>query len=92
MQITNNDLCGMDSKMKVNKFNKDDNHNKEAEEADLDDEIEDKKGQIYNPNWTLRKCASKLYDRISVLFPKMTIDHSKPILENDLQSQEWIKK
>lgn len=92
MQITNNDICGMDSKMKVNKCNTEDIQDKETEESDLEDEIEDKKGQSYNPNWTLRKCASKLYDRISVLFPKLTIDYSKSILENDLQCQEWIKK
>lgn len=81
----------MDSKMKENKINTDDESEKD-EETDIEEEIEEKKGQSYNPNWTLRKCASKLYDRISVLFPKLSIDYSKPILENDLQSQEWIKK
>lgn len=92
MQITSNDICGMDSKMKENKCSKDDNLDKEEEETDIEDEIEDKKGQSYNPNWTLRKCASKLYDRISVLFPKLCSDYSKPILEVELQSQEWIVK
>ncbi len=91
MQITNNDICGMDSKMKENKFIKEDNVGKE-EETDIEEEIEVIKGQSYNPNWTLRKCASKLYDRISVLFSKLSIEYSKPILENDIQSQEWIKK
>ncbi len=87
MQITNNDICGMDNKTKINKANK--NTIDDVDDEEVNEEIN---GEYYNPNWTLRKCASKLFDRISILFPKLSISYSKPILEIEIQSQDWIKK
>lgn len=90
MQITNNDVFEIDNKMKENysniyKFG-------ECEEYNFCDKFENPKGQYYNPNLTLRKCASRLLDRISVLYPKLACDFAKPILEIELQCEDWIKK
>lgn len=89
MKLTQHDISGMDNKM-CEKISS--NKREENEENDSEDELEEKSGQAYNPNWTLRKCVSKILDRISIVFPKLTVDYSKLILENDLQCQDWIKK
>jgi len=87
MQFTNQDFCGMDNKMKENNSNNVD----DEEETELDDN-HNNKDQSYNPNWTLRKCSSKLFDCMSVLYPEIIIQQVKPIFEIDLQSQLWYVK
>jgi transportin-1 len=47
---------------------------------------------MYNPNWTLRKCCSKVLDKLSTIFPEIVIDVLQPYLENSMQSPEWIIK
>jgi len=47
---------------------------------------------IYNNYWTLRKCSSKLLDKLSFIYPRQILSILKPILENDLQCNNWIKK
>jgi hypothetical protein len=59
----------------------------EDDDINLDEEMEG-----YNPNWTLRKCCSKIIDKISHLFSAKLFDIIKPILENDMQHSEWIVK
>lgn len=85
--MTQHDICGMDNKMRENKSKTNEDYEDES-----DEELNEKSGQSYNPNWTLRKCSSKVIERISILSPKLTIDLSKQILESDLQCQDWIKK
>ncbi len=89
MQITNYDICGMDNKMKDNNNHK---QNDSIDEVEFDEDGERKKDESYNPNWTLRKCASKLLDKLSLLFPSIVFQHTMPILECELQSKEWIKQ
>jgi transportin-1 len=59
----------------------------EEEDIDID---EDSEG--YNPNFTLRKCCSKILDRLSHIYSAKLYDIIKPILENDMQSQDWLVK
>jgi transportin-1 len=59
------------------------------EDGDIDFD-EDSEG--YNPNFTLRKCCSKILDRLSHMYPAKLYEIIKPILENDIQSQDWLIK
>lgn len=85
MKLTPQDICGMDNKMKENRHSI-------SEDNDSDDDLDDGNNQGYNPNWTLRKCVSKILDRFSNLFPKLTIEGIKCFLETDMQSQDWLIK
>jgi hypothetical protein len=79
MTLASNDLCGFDNKTK---------HEDNKEERDGDDNSPDlDKSEIYNPNWTLRKCCSKFLDKLSFLFPKQVLNTVKPYLEENMQNQ-----
>lgn len=89
MKLTPQDICGMDNKMKENRRSKSvDGKNCH----DSDDDLDEGDNQGYNPNWTLRKCVSKILDRFSNIFPKLTIEGIKCFLETDIQSQDWLIK
>ena len=66
--------------------------NFKIEDMDLNYDLDNLEYYVYNPYWTLRKCSSKLLDKISCLFSKQTVSILKPFLENDLQCDDWIKK
>ncbi len=46
----------------------------------------------YNPFSTLRKCCSRILDNISFIYPQETFNVIRPILENELQSNEDLIK
>jgi hypothetical protein len=84
MNLTANDLYGMDNK------------SKEYYSTDEDDEMEEKPCvhnissiEGYNPNFTLRKCCSKLLDKLANLFPDQLFEAIKLLLEENLQQSEW---
>lgn len=79
---------GFDSKINLNK-NK---TNFKIEDLDLNYDLDNLEYYVYNPYWTLRKCSSKLLDKISCIYSKQTVSILKPFLENDLQCDDWIKK
>lgn len=65
---------------------------KNLDKLDIDEDIDYLEYFVYNPYWTLRKCSSKLLDKISSIYPKTTLTVLKPFLEVDLQCSDWIKK
>lgn len=62
------------------------------ENLDINNDVDYLDFYVYNDHWTLRKCSSKLLDKISCKYPKLTLFILKPFLENDLQCDDWIKK
>lgn len=68
------------------------NSNIDLEKLDINNNIDYLDSYVYNNFWTLRKCSSKLLDKISCKYPKSTLFIIKPFLENDLQCEDWIKK
>jgi len=62
------------------------------ENIDLENDLNYLEFYVYNPYWTLRKCSSKLLDKISCIYSKLILTILKPFLENDLQCEDWIKK
>ncbi len=68
------------------------NKNVNVDNLDLDNDLDNIEFYVYNPYWTLRKCSSKLLDKISCIYSKLTLNIIKPFLENDLQCEDWIKK
>lgn len=104
MKLTPNDICGLECKIKTtesssktreieieNKKGMDENGKQEDEDGNDDDE-EDTEGEGYNPNWTLRKCCSKLLDKLSRIFHDIITDTVKPFLEADMQDPDWVVK
>jgi hypothetical protein len=79
MNLTLNDISGSDNKTKQN------NNDREHEE----DELDGNENDVYNPNWSLRKCCSKFLDKISFIYPKEILDIVKPHLEENIQNQYW---
>ena len=71
---------------KNSKLKNDENLEKENDDLDYLEYF------VYNPDWTLRKCSSKLIDKISCIYSMQTLNYLKPFLENDLQCNDWIKK
>ena len=65
---------------------------KNLDKLDIDEDIDYLEYFVYNSYWTLRKCSSKLLDKISSLYTFTTFSIIKPFLEVDLQSSDWIKK
>jgi transportin-1 len=91
MKLTPNDISGIDSRFKSSKSSS--FSSLEDADEDNDEDVEDDENvEGYNPNWTLRKCCSKFIDRLSNIFPQHIFDIIKPILENDIQHNEWIIK
>jgi hypothetical protein len=66
--------------------------NIKIENLDINNHVDYLDFYVYNNYWTLRKCSSKLLDKISCKYPKLTLSVLKPFLENDLQCEDWIKK
>lgn len=62
------------------------------ESLDINNDVDYLDFYVYNNYWTLRKCSSKLLDKISCKYPKLTLSILKPFLENDMQCEDWIKK
>lgn len=62
------------------------------ENLDLDEDIDYLEYFVYNSYWTLRKCSSKLIDKIASNHSLLTYSNLRPFLEVDLQSSDWIKK
>lgn len=56
------------------------------------EELDDEEMANYNSNWTLRKCCSKLLDKLSNVFSETVIEVLKGYLENDIQNKDWIIK
>jgi len=56
------------------------------------EEIDEEAAESNNPNWTLRKCCSKLLDKLSSEFPHIVFDVLRPFLETDIQHKDWIIK
>lgn len=65
---------------------------KNFNKLDIDEDIDYLEYFVYNSYWTLRKCSSKLLDKISCLYSITTYSIIKTFLEIDLQSSDWIKK
>lgn len=88
MRLTQNDLCGIDSSYKPNNRSKARNEEEDEEEEEKMNEGSD----YYNPNFTLRKCASKIIDSLSNHFPKEVYDNIKQHLDSGIQNQDWLVK
>jgi len=88
MKLTQNDLCGIDSVYK--------NSNRAQKQEDDDEQEEDEKmndgSDYYNPNFTLRKCASKIMDCLSNIFPEEVYENIKQHLDSGIQNQDWLVK
>jgi len=89
MKLTLNDISGLDNKSFSANNTRLENSVNENNEDDLE---EDENVEGYNPNWTLRKCCSKLIDRLSNNWPEPILEIIKPVLENDIQHQDWLIK
>jgi transportin-1 len=84
MRLTNFDISDVDNRNSEKKDNKDE---EDENEKDLEEEWEG-----YNPNFTLRKCCSKLMENLSNLFPHHLFEIIRPVLENEMQHSDWIIK
>ena len=90
MKISQNDTHNIGDKNKILPKN---SKSKNAENLEKEnDDLDYLEYFVYNPNWTLRKCSSKLIDKISCIYCMQTLNYLKPFLENDLQCNDWIKK
>jgi transportin-1 len=87
-KLTPLDLCY--SELENKQFN--DNLQHSPSESMQHQDFNEDNMEMYNPNWTLRKCSSKILDRLSNLFPLQVINTLIPFLENDLKSKEWAIK
>ena len=65
---------------------------KNLDKLDVDEDVDYLEYFVYNSYWTLRKCSSKLLDKISCIYSKDTFTILKPFLEVDLQCSDWIKR
>lgn len=94
--MTSNDIAGIENKSKSNGTYKSNTHANTSgsfsneEETEGESDLENPEG--YNPNWTLKKCCSKLIDRLSHIYPEKMLIVIKPVLENDMQHEDWIIK
>ena len=88
MRLTQNDLCGIDSSYRTS-----DRHKRSTDEDEEEEEEKTSDGSdYYNPNFTLRKCASKIVDTLSNIFPKEVYDSIKLHLDSGMQNQDWLIK
>ena len=76
MKLTDTDINYLDNKFQVEKATND--SNSEDEE--------------FNTETTLRKSCSRILDNLSNIYPIETFQNMRPILENDIQSEEDITK
>ena len=77
MKLTDTDINYLDNKFQVEKATNDSN-------SEEDDE--------FNQETTLRKSCSRILDNLSNIYPTETFQNMRPILENDIQSEEDIIK
>ena len=87
MRLTQNDLCGIDSSYRTS-----DRAKRGKEEDDEEEEKSTEGSDYYNPNFTLRKCASKIIDSLSNIFPKEVYENIKQHLDSGIQNQDWLVK
>lgn len=85
LKLTANDLCCIESGENVMKKEEEKVSDEEEQE-----ELEENDG--YNVNWTLRKCSSKLIDKMSHIFKKEILNIIKSPLEEGIQSKNWLVK
>lgn len=83
MKLTPFDISDVDNRNSEKTNSKED----EEQEKELEEEWEG-----YNPNFTLRKCCSKLMENLSNLYPHPVFEIVKPLLENEIQHSDWIIK
>ncbi len=83
MRLTPNDIAGIENKIKENRSSSKNSIQEEENEEDGEENSD-----AYNPCWTLRKCCSKLIDKLSHLYPQKVYEVVKPLLENDMQHQD----
>lgn len=92
MKLTPHDICGMGNKQK--KEREDINVNPDSDDSQENDKenlnTEDLEG--YNPNWTLRKCCSRVLDNLSNIYPEQVYEILRTYLENDMQHDDWLVK
>ena len=86
MRLTENDLCGIDSSR--NSYH---GISKENESEEEDEKVIEG-SDYYNPNFTMRKCASKIIDCLSNIFPKDVYDIIHQYLDLGMQNQDWPTK
>ena len=83
MNLTQNDILGMDSRAK---------NDKDSDDEEEDNEMDINEVEGYNTNWTLRKCCAKFLDKISTIFAQSVLDVIKPYLEENMQNTDWNVK
>ena len=93
MKLTPHDICDAGNKQKQEQ----NEQNREMNLTDgLKDETEDLKEEQdlegYNPNWTLRKCSSKVLDQLSIMYPEQVYEILKNYLEVEMQHEDWLIK
>jgi transportin-1 len=81
MNLTQNDILGLDSKSKEDK-----------DDDEEDDSVDTSQIEGYNSNWTLRKCCAKFLDKLAHIFPEQVLEIIKPYLEENMQNSEWYVK
>lgn len=91
-RLTQNDMCSLDVENK--EYSSKDKLQLEEEDGDENfvDELDEECAKSYNPSWTLRKCCSKILDKLSIEFSETVFEVLKPYLENDMQDNDWIIK
>jgi len=80
--LTNNDLCSIELGENISKKD-------EKQENDEDDDTTADDNEGYNVNWTLRKCGSKLLDKLSYAYKDSLINILRKGLEEGMQSKNW---
>ena len=89
MNLTNNDLSGMENTFKQSSqyVSKIENYLTVVEDFKQPDEFI---SESYNPNTTLRKLCARTLDKLSVLFPSDVFQIVKESLERDMKNHDWI--
>jgi len=88
MNLTNNDLSGMENTFKQSSqyVSKIENFLTVVEDFKQPDEFI---SESYNPNTTLRKLCARTLDKLSVLFPSDVFQIVKESLERDMKNHDW---
>lgn len=89
MRLSPHDICGIGNKQKSEMISEKNNSLDKMLEEDLTNS-EELEG--YNPNWTLRKCCSKVLDQLSNVFSDKVYEILKNYLENEMQNEDWVIK
>ena len=91
MDLTKNDLCGLENTFKSNtQFTpKSENFLTVVDEFK---QPEESLSESYNPNTTLRKLCARTIDRLSNILPLEVFQIVKESLEKDMKNHDWIVK